>query len=587
MRGGQDRSEGWDSESTIDDHPPPAGVASSLRWLYGFVAAHRSSLWLLLGLSLLAIALVVAQPYLTKRLIDDGLLAGSFPSLLWFAGLILLFGILSLLLSGLNRYLHTLLSGRILFALREDVYAHLQCLSPTFYMRQRTGDILSRLDTDIAELQRFSVDGLFTAFSGAIGLLGAVSMMIFLDWRLSLLLFGLLPAQWLHIAKMRPGVEDKNRQVRESGADISSFMAETLPNMKFIQDAVAEQRELSRLADLNHRFHRNLLRLQWIEFAATGVPAFLLNCARAAVFILGGYQVIQQQMALGSLIAFASYMAMASGPVRSLQGLYISWQRVKVSLERVRYLREQPLEVPAGGIHVPKNLRGEIQIQDLSFHYPGTTQEVLRHINLHVPAGCKVGLCGPVGSGKTTLVDLLLRHHNPCAGQILVDGHDITTFAYRSWRRRLAVVSQDLVLFRGSIAANIQYRVPGAPRLEIEHAAERAGLGAFLASLPNGIDTAIGERGTRLSGGQRQRVAIARALLQKPLILILDEATSAIDIAAETELLARIDALFATITRLLISHRATPLADVDLLLRMHGGELRTVGASEKEFVTGR
>jgi ATP-binding cassette subfamily B protein len=298
------------------------------------------------------------------------------------------------------------------------------------------------------------------------------------------------------------------------------------------------------------------------------------------VFAIGGYWVIQGQMALGSLIAFSTYLGMAVGPVQGLLGLYMALFRVQVCLERVRYLVEAAPDVQPCGLRVPDaGMRGALVLEAVSFRYPGSAQDILQEATVSIPAGYSVGIYSPSGSGKTTLVDLLLRHYEPGAGRILVDGVDIREFGLGDWRRRIALVAQDIVLFRGSVLDNIRYARPDASDEEVRQAVRRAQLDALVARLPEGLDTAVGERGTRLSGGEKQRIAIARALLQQPLLVILDEATSAVDIEVEREVLQAVDALFGECTRLVISHRQSALDNCGYVLAIEDGKLRLSAAA--------
>ncbi|MDO8862659.1 ABC transporter ATP-binding protein [Haliea sp. E1-2-M8] len=544
--------------------PESASRSEDLRWLAGFLLPHRVALAGLLLLSVSTSLLVLIQPYLTKLLIDDALLAGRVDILLIIVGLIFGAGLLATILSGLNRYCYTRLSGRVLFAIRELVYRHLQTLSPAFFSRNRSGDILARLDGDVAELQRFSVDSLFAAVSALLGLVGTIGFMLLLSWQLTMVLLVVSPLQWLYLRFMRPRVQEQTRQLRERSSDISAFLVETLPAMKFIQGMASEGREAVRLGRLNSRYLDRLLHLQLVEFATAAVPNTLTSAGRATVFLIGGYWVIQGQLELGSLIAFASYLGMAAGPVQGLLGLYMSLARVQVSLERVRYLLDASPDVDAGGTAVPpERLWQGILLDAVSFHYPLHDDDVLQGASLEIPAGSSVGLQSPSGSGKTTLVDLLLRHYDPQAGSIQVDGINLREFDLSLWRSRIALVAQDIVLFRGSICDNIRYARPDASDAEVEEAAQRARLGGLAKRLPLGLDTPVGDRGTRLSGGERQRIAIARALLQQPLLVILDEATSAVDQEVEQEVLAMVNQVFAGQTRLLISHRDSALGSCD------------------------
>ncbi|MFJ7146410.1 ABC transporter ATP-binding protein [Pseudomonas protegens] len=557
------------------DSRDPQALSAALGWLYSFVRPHRLAIGGLLGLSVCASLLVLVQPWLTKLLIDDGLLARDFSRLVLIAGLMILAGLLGTLLSGVNRYLHTRLSGRILFALRDDLYRHLQRLSPSFYGQRRIGDLMSRLDGDVAEIQRFAVDSLFSAVSSVIGLVVALAMLLTLSWQLSLLALVLIPLDVLWLRWMRRKVERDVRQLRERSADMSSFMVETLPVMKFIQSAGQQQREAQRLDRLGQGYMSQLLKLQVTEFFTQAVPGTLTSLSRACAFLIGGYWVVQGTWQLGALIAFSTYLGMAVGPVQSLLGLYVAIQRMTVSLGRVMELRgEEPgISAPTAPLPVPDN--GELHFKDVHFSHPGRGS-TLKGIEARIPYGLKVALSGTSGAGKSTLIDLLQRHHDPQSGQVLLGGIDLRQLDLAQLRRQVAVVSQDIVLFRGSLADNLAYSVPAASREAVAEVARLAQLQGLIESLPEGLDSPLGERGQQLSGGQKQRIAIARALLQDPMILVLDEATSAVDEATEREVIEAIDRLFAGRTRILISHRPSTLADADLRFELLDGVLHSV-----------
>ena len=554
------------------DSQNPEALQAALRWLYSFVRPHRLAIAGLLGLSVCASALVLVQPWLTKLLIDDGLLARNFSMLVLIAGLMIVAGLLGTALSGINRYLHTRLSGRMLFALRDDLYRHLQTLSPSFYGQRRIGDLMSRLDGDVAEIQRFAVDSLFSAVSSVIGLVVAVAMLLTLSWKLSLLALVLIPLDVLWLRWMRRKVERDVRQLRERSADMSSFMVETLPVMKFIQSAGQQQREARRLESLGQGYMSQLLRLQVTEFFTQAVPGTLTSLSRACAFLIGGYWVVQGTWQLGALIAFSTYLGMAVGPVQSLLGLYVAIQRMTVSLGRVMELRGEQPTVLSPETPKPMPSSVELRFDDVHFSHPGRTT-TLRGIEARIPYGLKVALSGGSGVGKSTLIDLLQRHHDPQSGRVLLGEVDLRELDLFQLRRRIAVVSQDIVLFRGSLADNLAYAVPDASREAIAEVAKLAQLDSLIASLPEGLDSPLGERGQQLSGGQKQRIAIARALLQDPLILVLDEATSAVDEATEREVIEAIDRLFAGRTRILISHRPSTLADADLRFELLDGVL--------------
>ncbi|MCV9917339.1 MULTISPECIES: ABC transporter ATP-binding protein [Pseudomonas] len=555
----------------------PLLMRQALAWLYGFVRPQRKAIAVLLGLSLSASLLALAQPWLVKTLIDEGLLARDYQTLWHMAAIMIVAGLLGTVLAGVNRYLHTRLSGRILFALRDDLYRHLQQLSPTFYGRRRTGDILSRLDGDVAEIQRFAVDSLFSAVSSVIGLIGAVTLMLMLSWQLSLLLALLIPIEVLWLRWMRRKVEREVRSLRERSADVSSFLVETLPAMKFIQASGQQAREAGRLDQLGQGYMGQLLKVQVTEFFTQAVPGTLTSWCRACAFLIGGWWVIQGTWQLGALIAFSTYMGMAVGPVQSLLGLYVAIQRMAVSLGRVMELRQEPVAVREAPVPRPMPQGpGELRLERVQFAHAGRQGAVMREVDVVIPGGLKVAISGASGVGKSTLIDLLQRFYDPDAGRILLDGADLRELDLGALRRRIAVVSQDIVLFRGTLAQNLAYSAPEASRAQLEQVVQLTQLDSLVQSLPLGLDGLLGERGQQLSGGQKQRIAIARAVLQEPAILVLDEATSAVDEATEREVIAAIDQLFAGRTRILISHRASTLADAQLRLHLHEGQLQVL-----------
>jgi ATP-binding cassette subfamily B protein len=553
----------------------------ALAWAYGFVRPRAKALGVVFVLSLAVTLVVTAQPYIMKLMIDDGVLAGDLGVLAWLTALMLATGVLNLVFGGLNRYCHVRLSGLVLFAMRESVYRHLAKLSPAFYARARSGDILQRLDGDVAQIQRFCVDTLLAGLNGILGFAGALTLMLILSWKLSLVALVLLPAEFFYLRAMRPKVERRTRRVRERVSDISAFLVETLPAIKFIQSVGAEEREARRLGGLNRSYLGDLLRLQVTEFLTAAVPNLLTSVSRAAVFLAGGWMIVEGEFTLGGLIAFSTYLGFATGPVHSLLGIYVGFMRLRVSLARVMMLTDAELDVeaPAKARPLPENAKGAISIDGVKFSYPGSDEAVLENANLDVPAGAKIGIIGASGAGKTTLIDLLHRHFDPGEGSIALDGVDLRSLDPAHLRRRVAVVAQDVVLFRGSIADNIRYGRPDATNDDVRDAANRAQIDDFITGLPQGYDTTVGERGARLSGGQRQRLAIARALLQDPLVLILDEATSAVDQETEARLIEAVDDLFGKRTRLVISHRPEALVGADRIVEIADGGFRARGTN--------
>lgn len=536
-------------------------------WVYAFIYPRRWMILLLLGLGLITTALTLLQPWLIKLLIDDGLIAKDYEALWFLCMAMFCLSIGSLLLSGINRYLHTHLSGKILFALREDVYQHLQTLSPYFYTRHRTGDILSRLDGDIAAIQRFAVDSLFAAFSSILGLVGAITLMLLLSWQLALVLCLLIPLEIIWLRWMRLKVEQRVRTMRQRSADLSSFLVETLPIMKFIQSLTQEAREAKRLQTLNHSYLDSLLKLQITEFITQAIPNTLTSLSRVVIFLIGGYWVIQGQWQLGALIAFSTYLGMALAPIQSLLGLYVAVQRVKVHMQRVMELRLEPALIQQYPQTQSLAKRPhDLSFKDVSFQHDKQTEPLFSKVNFTIPAGSKVLFSGESGAGKSSFIDLLQRHYDPTSGQIFLGDIELRDCKLKELRQQVAIVSQDIVIFRGTLADNIRYAVPQASHEQVLHAAQQAQLSSLIEQLPQGLDHLLGEKGNNLSGGQKQRIAIARTILQQPSLLILDEATTGLDRATEAEILQMIDQHFAKQTRIMISHHTQIQADYYLHL---------------------
>jgi ATP-binding cassette subfamily B protein len=398
------------------------------------------------------------------------------------------------------------------------------------------------------------------------------------------MVLAVVPLEVLYLRRMRGKVEQGAREVRERSTDVGAFVIETLPATKFIQAVGAEHRELTRLRALGERHLSSLLRFQITEYATSAVPGLMTALARAAAFVVGGYQVIQGEWQLGALIAFSAYLAMVAGPVQSLLGLYVAVQRIAVNFDRVLELRRvrPAVSSPADPVPLPATVRGEIVLDAVVFAHPERRERVLDGVSACFPAGRKIALVGPSGAGKSTLIDLVMRYQDPLGGRILLDGIPLPQLALPELRRCIAVVSQEIVLFRGSLRDNLRYANPAASDAEIARAVEDAQLGDFIASLPQGLDTELGERATQVSGGQKQRIAIARALLQDPSILLLDEATSAVDQDTEARVVAAIDRLFGDRTRIIVSHRPGSLVNADAVFVLHNGQLRPQTDQESE-----
>lgn len=546
-----------------------------LRFVAPFARPYFGQLGVVLALSLLTTAAALAQPYLTKILIDDGLLAARLDIVVRWCLVMLVLAIAAALFGAANRWLYVHTSARVLHGLREDAFARLLRQSPDFYQRIRSGDLLTRLDGDLAEIQRFAVDFGLAAVNGGLALIGALVLMYSLSPLLTVIALLALPFSALFLRGIRPRLERLTRRLRERTADLNAFLVERLSLVKFIQSMTGERGESERLASLNNVFRQATLRQQMLGYIAATVPGLLQTTTTAIIFIVGGYQTVQGELTVGTLIAFSAYAARAQGPLQTLLGLYVALARARVSLQRVREVTawRPRVRAPAAPTRLPDTSHGEVMFAAVNFRYDPQGPPVLNRINARFAGGQKIALRGASGAGKSTLIDLLHRHYDPQEGSISLDGVDLRELSLTELRQSIAIVAQETPLLTGTIFENIRYPVPSASRAEVLAAAVRARVDEFADRLPLGYDTPVGLGGDALSGGQRQRIAIARALLQTPRVLILDEATAALDQPIEAEILTAIDQWFADRTRIYISHRDSALFGADRIFELDGGQL--------------
>jgi ABC-type multidrug transport system fused ATPase/permease subunit len=545
--------------------------------LLGFLRPFRAGAAWSLVLAALAMAATVAIPWLTGRGVD-AVTRGDRADVRMYAGLVVLAALLRLALSVARRLVAGRVSLGVELNLRNRMYEHLQALELGFFARQQTGQLMSRSTVDLNSVRFFLGYGLVFILQSALTILLASGAMFLLQPNLAAL--SLLPVPFVVLVAARYGRRSRPalQEVQQRIAELTADVEENVSGVRVVKAFAAEERQLDRFRSTVARvFDQSMIATRLRAFYNPFI-GFLPNLGLAVVLLVGGRQVVNRSLSLGDFTAFYAYLLMLIGPMRQLGIALGLAQRATASGARIFELldREPQIEAPAGAPPLPPG-NGRVELRDVSLRYEGAPAPALRDIDLVVEAGTTVALVGATGSGKTTLVQLLGRLYDVTEGAVLIDGADVRGVDLPSLRASIAVVDDDPFLFSASVAENIAYGRPDASREEIERAAERAQAAGFIAELPAGYDSRVGERGLTLSGGQRQRIAIARALLADPRILILDDATSSVDASTEQAIKIALREVMAGRTTFVIAHRLSTIALADDIVVLEGGRIAARG----------
>lgn len=566
-------------------HPIGRGVGVTdpdLRRALAYLRPYAGKLAIVLAFSLVGTLLSLAIPYLSKALVDLALLGRSTVWLYRIVGLFVGITTVSFALNVASGLLYTRVSADVLFDMRRDLYRHLQTLSPRFYADTPLGEIVSRINSDIGEIQRVASETALAWIGNVIFLVGTVGMLAWLDLRLFLVTLATLPPSLWALVHYRRKLELSVARLRQRSADIGTFLIETLQGMKLVVASNAQDREIERFRSKNDDFVTSLMSMRWLTYLSGGLPGTILALGTALVFLYGGFRVIGGAITLGTFVAFMAYQTRLLSPVQGLMGLWTNLATARVSLGRVQELLETEPDVrePAAPAVLPTPVRGVVAFEQVSFTYD-RGGPVLDGVSFAVENGQVLAIVGPSGSGKSTVADLLVRHADPAVGRVLLDGVDLRDLTLAELRAQVFAVDQTPFVFNASIEENVRYAAPSASPTEIADAVRAAGLDDFVAGLPDGLATVVGERGHALSAGERQRIAVARAFLADPAVLVLDEATSALDPATQAQVIDGYEAVMRGRTTVVITHRLELARRADRALVIDGARAVEYGRPDE------
>ena len=574
--------------------PDKSPVSRSQQTYRATIVGLLSGHWGALLLGLVAVgaetAATLLEPWPIKVVLDTVLHAKPLPqqlaqkiattvgvdsvAMLEFAvAAVLLIAIVGAAGSYLEKQCVTALGQRLTHELRCRIYTHAQRLSMSYHDRKRTGDVISTATADVDAIQSATTSGVLDTLYYALLLVGMGGLMLYLDWRFTLIALTILPALTVVVFTLTRRIKHASRDVRGREADLMSTMHEVLSSIRLVKAFGREDHERHRFEHQSERIVESTLRARDVKAKLAPTVEIIVAVGGAAVLWFGARHVLDGALTAGALVVFLLYLSKMYKPIRELSKMTDTYSRALVALDRINSFLAVEIEVrDLPGARRARRFRGAIELDHVTFAY-APDRPILVDVNLTIPAGSVAGIVGPTGAGKTTLINLIARFYDPQSGRVLIDGDDVRSFYQESLRERMSFVLQDTLLFRGPVWQNIAYGRPAATRRDIVRAAELANAHGFIRELPEGYNTMVGERGVTLSGGQQRRIAIARAVIRDAPILILDEPLTGLDAASESLVLDALRQLMRGKTTIIITHSLATVQRSDVIFVLDHGRL--------------
>ncbi|MDQ0898894.1 ABC transporter ATP-binding protein [Paenibacillus sp. V4I7] len=566
---------------------------TSFKLYFKFVKPYWKLVLITILIGMVKFGIPLTLPLIMKYIIDDLLLstisiAEKTQKLIEVMIVaFVLFVIIRAPIEYLRQYFAQLTTSRILYDLRNQLYAHIQKLSLRYYQNHRTGEIISRMINDAEQTKSIVETGLMNVWLDLFTLTIAIAFMIHMDFGLTMVAIAVFPFYAFSVKTLYKKLRNLTKSRSQALAEMQGYLHEKVSGIPVIKSFTLEDYESENFGLKNNKFLNRALALTKWNAITNSIINTITDTAPLLVLAYGGYQVIQGNLTIGAFVAFFAYLDRLYSPLRRLVNSSTELTQASASLDRVIELMKEPYDIiDSSQAKIVQKIKGKIDFQDVSFRYDNSSDWVLKNIQLTIQPGETIAFVGMSGGGKSSLISLLPRFYDIQQGNILLDDRNVKDITIKSLRSHIGMVLQDNILFSGTVRENILLGHTRAAEEEIIYAAKAANAHDFILNLPNGYDTEIGERGMKLSGGQKQRVAIARVFLKNPSILVLDEATSALDLESEHSIQESLGKLAKDRTTLIVAHRLSTITHADQIVLIENGEIREIGTHEQLMKEG-